>query len=575
MFYTPRYFVPTIILYLPAFFVMNIYVPLEVAYGIQAIITRHFGAVGHYALTILWLTIFGQLIYGIATWTFNKNGIYGGTFVQKEVFANYLAKDYEFFGSNYVGALGSGAARIRDAFTDYNRLALFELPRNAIIIFASLVVLAFKSLPLAAITVVCMICVLLVTILFSKYRLKYRRLVSQASGRIAGLLGDALSHGSVVKSFAKENFEKKRLKKPLRDWEHAQLTSWNLFIPGNAMRNLLMAVTMALLLVVSSRLYQDGKISIAVVALVQIYVIRLIYVTIDTAEMIKEYEMIMSTSYETIATTLLLSTVNDPPNPRSLKDAKTYSLDLINISYHYPEAAKNSYAVKGFSLNVKQSEKIGLVGYSGGGKTTITKLLLRFMDVDKGSIKINGIDIREITQSELRTLIAYVPQEPLLFHRSIEENIAYAKSNASRQSIKRAAKVAYVEDFAKDLPMGYDAMVGERGVKLSGGQRQRVAIARALLKDAPILVLDEATSALDSQSEQYIQKALWELMEDRTAIVIAHRLSTIQRMDRIIVMDKGQVTQIGSHGELLKDKKGIYARLWAHQSDGYLGEEPA
>jgi ATP-binding cassette subfamily B protein len=194
------------------------------------------------------------------------------------------------------------------------------------------------------------------------------------------------------------------------------------------------------------------------------------------------------------------------------------------------------------------------------------------MDVTSGSIALNSIDLRQTTQLELREKIAYVPQEPLLFHRSIRENIMYSNPSASEKDFQRAVETAYIDEFVKTLPKGYDTMVGERGVKLSGGQRQRVAVARALLKNAPILVLDEATSALDSQSEQYIQKALWDLMKDRTAIVIAHRLSTIQKMDRIIVLDKGQIAQAGTHKELLKDKSGIYAALWSHQSGGYLLE---
>jgi ATP-binding cassette subfamily B protein len=574
MFYTPRYFVPTITFYLPAFFIMNVYIPLQVAYGIQAIITRHFDRVGHYVIAVILITVIGQLLYGIATWTFNRNGIYGGTFVQNEMFANYLDKDYEFFGSNYIGALGVQAARIKDAFTDYNRFAMFEIPRNIVIIVASLAVLAVKSPLLALITVGCMTVTLSVTLLFAKYRLKYRRLVSQANSEVSGVLGDSLSHGAAVKSFAQEAHEQQRAKKPMRDWEAAQLKSWDLFIPGNALRNLFMAVTMAVLLLASAHLYREGKIQIAIIALVQLYVIRLMNVTNDVADLIKTYETIMSTSYQAVATTLVPGTIIDPGQPKKLSGKKTYGISFNEVTYHYPEAAKGSDAVSGFSLNVANGEKIGLVGYSGGGKTTITKLLLRFMDVDNGGIQIDGIDVRQAAQAELRTLVAYVPQEPLLFHRSIRENIAYARPNAPQKAIAKAAKTAYVDEFVKDLPTGYDAMVGERGVKLSGGQRQRVAIARALLKDAPILVLDEATSALDSQSEQYIQKALWELMEDRTAIVIAHRLSTIQRMDRIVVMDKGRIVQTGSHQELLKDDKGIYARLWARQSGGYLGEEP-
>lgn len=572
MFYTPRYFVPTAILYPIAYFINNIYVPLELAYGIEAIITGHFTAAGHYALAILWLSVIGQAVYAFATWTFNMNGIYGGTFVQRKVFANYLDKDYEFFSSQYMGALGAQASAIRDAFTDYNRLFLFEMPRSVVIIVASLAVLAVKSPLLALIAVGCMALVLAVTVLFAGYRLKYRRMVSRASSRIAGVMGDALSHGAAVKSFANEKYEKDRLEKPLNDWERAQLHSWNWFIPGNALRNLLMAGTMTILLVASARLYQEKAISIAIITLAQIYVTRLIYVTIDTADMIKEYELIMSASYEAVATTLVSTEVNDPTKPRRLPAKTVYDIDFTDVSYRYAEAAADNYAVKQFSLHVKQGEKIGLVGHSGGGKTTITKLLLRFMDVNEGGISINGVDIKEMSQSDLRQRIAYVPQEPLLFHRSIKENIAYGQPNASQEAIEKAAAMAYVNEFVQDLPGGYESMVGERGVKLSGGQRQRVAIARAMLKNAPVLVLDEATSALDSHSEQYIQKALWELMAQRTAIVIAHRLSTIQRLDRIVVMDKGRIVQVGTHDELLNDKKGIYARLWARQSGGYLAD---
>lgn len=549
---------------------MQVFIPLQIAYGIQAIILRHFNMVGHYALAVFWLSIVGQTVYVIATWAFNRNGIYGGSFVQREVFANYIGKDYEFFGSNFVGALGSQAARIRDAFTDYNRFALFELPRNLVIVIASLVVLATKSLALAGATLVCMAVVLSVTILFSELRLKYRRMVSQASSTVAGVLGDALSHGTAVKSFANENHELERLKDPLAQWERAQQSSWDLFIPQNFMRNVLMAITMALLLVYSSHLYEHGKISIAIIALVQLYVIRLISATQDVMEIIKNYEMIMSASYEAVATTMVPATVNDPAEPKQIQRRPAHEIDFESVSYHYPEAASGVKAINNFTLQVKDGEKIGLVGFSGGGKTTVTKLLLRFMDIDAGSIKIDEVDVREVKQADLRDLIAYVPQDPLLFHRSIKENIAYARPDANPKEIEKAAKTAYVDEFVKELPNGYDSMVGERGVKLSGGQRQRVAIARALLKDAPILVLDEATSALDSQSEVYIQKALWQLMKDRTAIVIAHRLSTIQSLDRIIVMDKGKIVQIGSHKELLKDSKGIYARLWSHQSGGYL-----
>src|SRR5271165_4994443 len=225
----------------------------------------------------------------------------------------------------------------------------------------------------------------------------------------------------------------------------------------------------------------------------------------------------------------------------------------------------------GLDLAVPNGTRLGLVGRSGGGKTTLTRLLLRMMDIDDGRILIGGQDISKLRQSDLRSLIAYVPQDPAMFHRTLRDNIAFARPAATDAEIRQAAEAAHVTEFADALPDGFDTMVGERGVKLSGGQRQRVALARAILRDAPILLLDEATSALDSESEILIQRALWRLMEGRTAFVVAHRLSTVARMDRLIVLDRGQIIEQGTHEELLH-LGGTYARLWQHQSGGFLDD---
>ncbi len=215
---------------------------------------------------------------------------------------------------------------------------------------------------------------------------------------------------------------------------------------------------------------------------------------------------------------------------------------------------------------------MGLVGKSGAGKTTLVMLLLRHYDVDAGSIVIDNTDIGGVTQDSLRQTIAVVPQESLLFHRSIKENIAYGKPDATDKEIIRAARLAHAHEFIQKLSRGYDSLVGERGIKLSGGERQRVAIARAILKNAPVLVLDEATSSLDSESELAIQVALQALMKGKTVIAIAHRLSTLHAMDRIIFLDGGKIAEDGTHDELLK-RGGIYADLWAHQAGGFLQDE--
>ncbi len=565
-----KYFIVTVLLHAPAFGITHVAIPLQVAYGIQAILTKNFAAVPHYAIVIMLLAVSYNVLLGFATWAFNRDGVEGASYVQKQIFSNYLSKDYEFYSNTYVGALGAQASRMRDAFIDYNRITLFDIPKSAVIIIAGLGVIASKSILLALVTAGCMLLVLSYTIITSQLRLKYRRLVSEASSHLSGVIGDALGHGATVKSFATEEYEAKRLEAPLSAWRKAQLQSWDLFTPANTGRNLLNAFTTCALLILTSRMYQQGTITIAIVTLVQLYAVKLVGVTLDIAEIIKSYETVMGSAYEPMVTMNIRPSVRDTETPQKIiSPVKHLTFDAV--TFQYPDNAADIHAIDTLSFQVKQGEKIGIVGRSGSGKTTLTKLLLRFMDVSDGSIQINGIDIRNITQHDLRNLIAYVPQEPLLFHRTVLENIAYAAPKKSTEDVAEAAKLARVDAFVEDLPNGYQTLVGERGVKLSGGQRQRIAIARAILRDAPILVLDEATSSLDSESEQFIQDAFDNLMKHRTTIVIAHRLSTIQKMDRILVVDKGSVIEQGSHVELLKHK-GLYAKLWAHQSGGFIEE---
>ncbi|MGH7929888.1 MAG: ABC transporter ATP-binding protein, partial [Candidatus Binatia bacterium] len=285
---------------------------------------------------------------------------------------------------------------------------------------------------------------------------------------------------------------------------------------------------------------------------------------------LRSYNRSLGDAKEMVETLGIKPDVTNPVQPERSRIASG-KIVFDHMSFTHPDSHQDEILFKDLSLTIQPGEKIGLVGHSGSGKTTLARLLLRFADVDGGAIEIDGQNIAAITQDDLHRAIAYVPQEPLLFHRSLFENISYGKLGASKDEVIEAAKKAHAHEFITKLPHGYDTLVGERGVKLSGGQRQRVAIARAIIKVAPILVLDEATSALDSESERLIQASLRDLMLSRTAIVIAHRLSTIQKMDRIVVLDNGRIIEEGSHTHLLA-KNGIYASLWQHQSGGFIEE---
>ncbi len=316
-------------------------------------------------------------------------------------------------------------------------------------------------------------------------------------------------------------------------------------------------------------LFTTGSVSIAALVFAVTYLGRLTGTLFDISPIIRGIEQVFLDASNITEILSEAPEVTDAPDAKKLQvTAGEITLDSVSFAY---KDGEDKEVIRKLSLTVKPGERIGLAGHSGGGKTTLTKLLLRFADIGSGTIAIDGQDISKVTQKSLRENIAYVPQEPYLFHRSLRENVAYGKEDATDEEIMEALAKANARDFVDALPHGLDTLVGERGVKLSGGQRQRIAIARAILKDAPILVLDEATSALDSESEKLIQGALEKLMKGRTSIVVAHRLSTISQLDRIIVLGKGKIIENGSHASLLK-QKGTYAKLWAHQSGGFIEE---
>ncbi len=392
---------------------------------------------------------------------------------------------------------------------------------------------------------------------------------ASAETKQTGQLADSISNIISVKSYAHEAHERHRYADFSRATLDANYKQMHATIKRDLQFNGVQIGITALILTFLVFGREWLGISIATLVLIVNYAQTIQGELWNINSIFKNINRVFGDAHEMTIILDMVDDVVDAPDAKVL-DLQEAAVKFDQIDFKHKDAKDAIF--QNFTLEVKPGERIGLVGVSGSGKTTLTKLLLRFADVSAGQITISGQDIRKITQQSLRENIAYVPQETSLFHRSIAENIAYGKLDATQDEIEHAAKLANAHEFIKDLPEGYNTLVGERGIKLSGGQRQRIAIARAILKDAPILVLDEATSALDSESEALIQDALNTLMQGRTSIVIAHRLSTVASLDRIVVLEDGKIVEQGTHHQLLGRSHGVYNHLWSRQSGAFMEE---
>ncbi len=482
-------------------------------------------------------------------------------------FDTVAAQSMQFHNDRFSGSLVSQTNKFVWAFERLIDVIVWDLWPMVTYILMVVITLANQALWFALGLVVFV--VVYATVAFFSYRkmMPLNEAEAEAENKQTGQLADSISNTISVKSYAHEAHEEKRFVKAARRTYEVSRGLMHASIGRDVKFGLVQVGITAMILVFLVAGREWLGVSVSTLVLIVTYAQSIQGELWNFTHIFKNWNRAFGDAHEMTLILDMVDDVVDAPDAAPLEmDAATVKFD--NVKFQHKDA--RSPIFEDFDLEIEPGERVGLVGVSGSGKTTLTKLLLRFADVSDGAVLVSGQDIRKVTQHSLRKNIAYVPQETSLFHRSIAENIAYGKPNATKAEIERAAELANADEFISELPDGYDTLVGERGVKLSGGQRQRVAIARAILKDAPILVLDEATSALDSESEALIQDALARLMKGRTSIVIAHRLSTVANLDRIVVLQDGKIVEQGKHHELLAKPKGVYRQLWERQSGAFM-----
>lgn len=520
-----------------------------------------------YALVQLIGYVIGYRINLFAMWEVQ---IQGARDIGQEAYDAVSNHSLQFHNDRFAGSLVSQVNKTMGAFMSFWNMIIFEILFVTVAIVATLVGVGIISWPLAAILALFVIIFTIVSYFGTKFMRPRQVARSKAYSKVSGSLSDSISNMATIKVESSEKHERSLLRSSLQNVVAKEQHVRQGVLATTTLTSFVTALARIAALVVAIWAVQSQSIDAGAVFLLITYTLNLLMQMSSINATLRTLYQINGDTEEMLAVINEPATINDTSRKKLKVDKGV--VDISHLSFAHDNSKDPTRLLfKDLSLHIPSGQKVGIVGLSGSGKSTLTKLILRLGDASEGGIFIDGQDISKVRLASLHKAIAYVPQEPLLFHRSLKENIAYAKPSASPDSILQATKDAQALEFIESLEDGFDTLVGERGVKLSGGQRQRIAIARAILKDAPILILDEATSALDSESEHLIQKALTKLMRGRTSIVVAHRLSTISKLDRIIVLDKGQVIEDGSHTELLA-QSGTYASLWSHQAGGFIEE---
>ena len=485
-----------------------------------------------------------------------------------QAFSYMLRHSVNFFSSNFAGALTRRISKYKDSYETLYDTLLFTLLPFAIFVTGAVVIVFLRNHTLGIIfgtwTAVAVIFQMKVTAM----RQPLRDARAAQDTKVVGIAADAMTNQTTITLFSATTYETGLFQDAMRLWRTKTIRSWIADENIWTIQGLLMIVANIGLLYGTYHYWTLGLVQIGDFVLIQSYLIGTFdQVTNINRDLRRVYDAFADAG-EMVAMLDMPHEVADRPDAYSINVSEG-EIVFDDIQFHFHESRS---VLHNFNLTVAPGEKVALVGSSGAGKSTITKLLLRLYDVQGGRILIDDQVIAEVTQESLRNAIGFVPQEPILFHRSLMENIRYGRRDATDDEVMEAARKAHCHEFIASLPDAYETYVGERGVKLSGGERQRVAIARAILKNASILILDEATSSLDSESESLIQDSLETLMRGKTVLVIAHRLSTIMRMDRIIVLEGGEVKAQGTHAQLLK-QGGLYQKLWSIQAGGFLQDE--
>lgn len=530
-----------------------------------------FNVFGPYVVALLIVNALGQVLSKLQDYSVYKLEINGDYQLSRLCFDTLSNQSMTFHNSRFGGSLVSQTSRFVSGYTQLVDVVVYTLMPTIASVVATIVMLV-PTVPLYVAILLVMMAVYL-GIAYGMYKriLPLSAEASKAQNKLSGVLSDAVTNILAVKTYGREDYERgifTEADREARDAENKNMhaTMWRGFTTSTMITLMMLVVS---IFVVGGNAWFGISAGTLVMMFTYTYnlTMRLNYFNSMMQRINRAFGDAAEMTHILDEPTL----VADVPNARPLKVSEG-RIDFEHLFFRYPDAPKDEYVFSDLNLHIPAGQRIGLVGRSGSGKTTLTKLLLRLDDVQRGEVLVDGQDVSKCSQQSLRSQIAYVPQEPLLFHRSVRENIAYGRPDATMEQIRAAAQEANALEFIERMPDGFDTMVGERGVKLSGGQRQRVAIARAILADAPILVLDEATSALDSESEAAVQEALEHLMRGRTSIVVAHRLSTVASLDRIVVLSQGQVVEDGTHQQLV-EKGGEYAELWSRQTGGFLDSD--